>query len=130
MKLHASCISCDQTEGTATLGFADDELNPSQYVLLQKTLEPDQQDKELGHDGLYVEISSQAHSAYAALAQARLEEGRLVLRLDPATARKICDSNDIEITFAASREKLQDVADVLKVLVGNQRLELAFEAEG
>ena len=63
MELHASRITCRVEDGVAMLGFADDDINTTQYLLLQRTLEPDQQDRRLGMDKVHVELNSQIKSA-------------------------------------------------------------------
>jgi hypothetical protein len=56
----------DEDSNVLMVGFADDEFDTKEYILLQKTLVPDQKDKELGLDKVH-EYNDQSRSTYAGI---------------------------------------------------------------
>src|SRR5438128_11669206 len=107
------------------LGFADDDINTTQYLLLQRTLEPDQQDRRLGMDKVHVELNSQSKSAYGNIEEAQLRERGVVFRLDPATAAKVSDGETIDITIDMTAKEMNEVAEQLRLLIGEERVRVA-----
>lgn len=125
MEFHANCISHQTEDGVALLGFADDEFSPSQYIFLQRTLEPDQQNHESGHDAIHIEINSQERSTYGDVEQAQLERDRLSLRLSEDTASNLSSSTTIQITFDVMPDQLNNLAKQLRLLLGQDRVQTA-----
>ena len=64
------------------VGFADDEFETEQYILLQKTYEFDEQDMTLGMAGEYFELNGQENSGYNCCRQAILFDDRFSIGLD------------------------------------------------
>ncbi|GIW82863.1 MAG: hypothetical protein KatS3mg105_4670 [Gemmatales bacterium] len=119
MRFTATCVTCQTQDDVAMLGFADDEFNTSQYVLLQKDLEPSQEDLELGHDRPYIEIDDQRYSRYGGVVKAQLKENQLVLKLDPQAAADMSVDDTIEISFRVPMERLKEISSQLRLLLGN-----------
>ncbi len=122
MKLMANCVTYQTQDDVAMLGFADDECNPSQYIMLQKGLRPSSQDRECGFDQTYIEVNSQIHSGYGGVVEAQLKENRLVLKLDPQAASEMSVDETIEITFRGPKET---IAEQLRILLGGERIRLS-----
>lgn len=126
MRFTASCISWQIEDGVALLGFADDEFHTTQYLLLQRTLEPDQQDRALGMDRVYIEWSEQSRSAYGHVEEARLRRDGITLRLDPATAAAVSNGERLEIVFDVTAPRLLEIAEQLRLLIGPDRVHVAL----
>ena len=122
MRFTASCITWQNENGVVLLGFADDEFNTTQYLLLQRTLGPDQQDRDLGMDRLYIELNDQARSAYGTVEEARLRMQGVTFRLDQATAATVSNGESIEIAFDVTAARLQEMAEQLRLLTGPDRV--------
>jgi len=120
MEFTAHYVACQIRDNVALLGFADDQSNTTQYVLLQRDLEPSHQDRELGHDNFHIEINGQQYSGYGGIASARLQGSRLVLQLDPQTAADISVDNVIEITLLVPMEQLKELIKQLRLLLGDK----------
>jgi len=105
MKMEVKSVSISEEYGAVIVGFMD-EMVPSQYVLLQRTLDPDAQDQELGHDKLYVEVNDESRSGYCDVEEAVLNHNRLSLRFNQKTARGMGIDNTIEIQWPSSDEQL------------------------
>jgi hypothetical protein len=120
MKFKASYITWQNQNGVAMLGFADHEFNTMQYLLLQRTLEPDLQDHALGHDQVHIQLNER--SAYGTVEEAQLQKGGLVLRLDDATAATVSGGENIEITLDVPTAKIKDLDKQLGLLIGKERV--------
>jgi hypothetical protein len=120
MRFSANCVTCQTRDGVALLGFADDEFNTTQYVLLQRELGPQRpEDREAGFDKPHIEVNSQTHSGYGGVMDARLHETSLVLRLDPQAAARMFVDDTIEIAIRVPSEKLDEIGEQLRLLLGN-----------
>ena len=124
MKFHASRITCQVEDGVAVLGFADDDTNMTQYLLLQRTLQPDPQDRRLGMDKVHFELNSQIKSAYGTVEEAQLRKQGVVFRLDPATAAKVSDGETIDVAIDLSAGKMKELAEQLRLLIGEDRVRI------
>ncbi len=122
LEFYAKSVVTQTDDGSAMLGFADDEFNTTQYVLLQRDLEPSQQDLNLGHDKPHIEINDQRHSGYGGVVEAQLQGNRLVLKLDAQAAADMSINDIIEIAFCVSTERLKDIAEQLCLLIGKDRV--------
>jgi|SRR5579885_3611987 hypothetical protein len=127
MMLTANCVTCQTQDDVAMLGFADDEFNTTQYVMLQKGLKPSQQDREQGFDQPHIEVNSQIHSGYCGVVEAQLQENRLVLKLDPQAAADMSVDDTIEIAFHVPTERLKEMGDQLRLLLGPQRVHTTLD---
>jgi hypothetical protein len=76
----------DDDDGAATAAF---RAASGDYVLLQRALEPDEQDIELGMAGVYLEVNEQGLAAYDGIGAATLTPTRLVLELNEEGAARI-----------------------------------------
>jgi hypothetical protein len=122
MRFKASCVTWQHEPDAATLGFADDEIDTKEYLLLERTLKPDKQERELGMDRLYIELNSQKRSAYGSVEEVRFERSSLVFRLDMATASKVSNGEAIEVEVDNSQVDLKQLAKHLRFLIGAERI--------
>lgn len=122
MRFTASCITWQNEDGVALLGFADDEFNTTRYLLLQRTLEPDPQDCGLSHDRVYIELNDQSRSAYGDVEEARLRKPGVTFRFDPTTAAAVSSGESVEIAFDVTVRRLEEMAEQLRLLIGQDRV--------
>ena len=125
MRLIASSISLARESGVATLGFNADDREPGNYILLQRDLNPQQADRDLGHDRPYVEIGEQMCSAYGAVREGVIRGGSLVLALDPRIATALGIDEAIEIVFASDHVRRDEVVEQLRVILGAEHVRVA-----
>lgn len=124
MKLAADCVTFQTKDDVAILGFADDALNTAQYVLIQRSLRPSPTDAQLGFDRPYIEVNEQAHSGYVEVSKATLQASGVVLKLATATALKMGIDDTIEITLRAPAESTRQLADQLRLVLGDERVKV------
>lgn len=125
MRLTANYVTCETQDGVAMLGFADDEFNTTQYIMLQRQLTPPSpQDREAGLDRPHIEVNSPTQSGYGGVAKADLQQNRLVLELNPNAAADMSVDDTIEIAFHLPVERLKKVGDQLRLILGKDRVQI------
>jgi hypothetical protein len=117
----ATIASCKLLDGAITVGLADNEFDPSHYVLLQRTLEPDKQDQQLGLDGIYIESDSQSCSAYNGVKNITIAESQLRIEIDERYSQQL-GAEVIEVYLSISSDEHSMLVDKLKDLVGNKSI--------
>ena len=110
----------EQVDGTILLGFADDEFNTKDYLMLQRTLQPSKKDRSLGQDKIHVELSGRA--TYGEIVQVQLGRGYMLLRLDNDTAAHLGESDNAIIIEFDEKYDYKSLCDVLVLLVGEDRI--------
>jgi hypothetical protein len=63
----ASHVFSDNDGVMCVVGFADDEFNPSRFVLIQKLLAPTESERAMGLGGIHLQIEDESRSAYGAI---------------------------------------------------------------
>ena len=77
------------------VGFADDEIETEEYIILQKAFTFDEQDIALGMDGEYAEVSGQEPYGYKCCRRAVLSDSSFVIELQSDTG----DIDSVEVIF-------------------------------
>ncbi|HEX8954919.1 MAG TPA: Imm10 family immunity protein [Burkholderiaceae bacterium] len=97
--LEARHVHIEDDGEILTMGFSDDQFAPRKYVLLQKALKPDEQERKLGLDKIHIEVQDQGRSGYGGVSSIRYSPSRLLIELSEA-ARKCLDiSGNIRIVL-------------------------------
>ena len=126
MKMQANYITYQSSDSIVMLGFADEEFDASQYVILQKEVMPSRQDRDLGMDRPYIEINSQACSGYGIVRTAQLKVSQLVIMLDVQSASRLSVDESIIIDHKSPPAILRDVITYLRLILGNDTLQINF----
>ncbi|GAA0335359.1 hypothetical protein GCM10009087_52190 [Sphingomonas oligophenolica] len=85
-------------DGYATLlAFADDPLEPVNYVMLDLANEPDEQERRLGLYGVHVDTGALNVEGYDLVHDIRKTDAGVVVTLTADAARKAGIDQDIEI---------------------------------
>ncbi len=95
------------------VGFADDEFNANEYLMLQKTLEMDEQDSR-GMNKVYIEINDQRFSHYGGILKVSLGNDSLEITLSPSVAQIINSAQHVYVKFPKNHEQLSEVRSYLK----------------
>ncbi|WP_256077331.1 Imm10 family immunity protein [Massilia sp. YIM B04103] len=124
-KIAAKTISIEEDEYSLTIGFLDDGEEPHKYVLLQKTLEPDEQDEELGMDVAHIEIEDQARSGYGGIASIAVDDGGLCIRLNEKGKKFLDVAGQLLIAFESPAQKVELQAALQRMCEDDFPLQLA-----
>jgi hypothetical protein len=111
---HATCISIDDTEVCLQVGFADREIDTTEYMTLQRGHAFREQDKRLGVADVYVECNGQGNSMYGGIEHCELWPGRFRVRFNENGVKAMHGLREMEITFVASSEKLSALSAALR----------------
>jgi hypothetical protein len=113
--------SHDPEEGLFLIGFADDPTNPSQYLLLQRSLEPTDQDRDLGQDTYYLEWCSQEQSVYGGIDDFSLSDSNARIRFAPQATNALGGLSELVISFSLSQNELEALDQGLQVVFSGSR---------
>lgn len=95
------------------MGFADDPVDTTEYLLLQRGVEDDEQDIRLWMATYYVEIDGQGASCYGGISTCDLRPSQLIITFTPkGAARPGCDQAGI--TFDLSPDEPRNLKDILR----------------
>ena len=98
-------VSVSEIDTTLVIGFADSQVETTQYVLLQRSLDPE------NDDGVYVERDGQQYSTYGTIHSCSLTRRQISFILTPPLAEALELPADFAIRFACPN----DVYDRLRV---------------
>jgi hypothetical protein len=87
------------------IGFADDEFNTKDHLMLQKALEFDEQDKALGQDKVHITYIDELYSAYGGIIKLILKDKTVEIQLDEKTAKKLKTEENLEIILPKEYDK-------------------------
>jgi hypothetical protein len=122
MAFTATTISIYEELGVIVVGFSDDEQSPSQCLLLQRILQPTQQDRKLMQDRLHLQTRRQPASGYVDVEQAVLTDESLSIQLSTRTARDLGIDANIEIQIPRVYDELPSLKAALRKLFNEDRL--------
>lgn len=124
-KIAAKKISIEEDEYSLTIGFLDDGEAPHKYVLLQKTLEPDEQDEKLGMDVAHIEIEDQARSGYGGIVSAGMDKDGLCIHLNEKGKQFLNVAGKLLIAFENPAQKAELQAALQRMAENDFPLQLA-----
>lgn len=100
LAFEAKCVVVRHPDGECHLvGFADHEFDTQRYLMLQRALEHDEQDIELGMDTFHVEWCSQENSGYGGIARFLLKPDGAEVTLDAETSEALGGMEQLSIFF-------------------------------
>lgn len=106
----------DPHAGLLLVGFYDDPISPSRYLLLQRSVEPDDQDKTLGHDTYHVEWCEQGQSIYGGIEEFILAADTARVRFTLQAARVLGSLTELTIKIKLLPGEFEALSGDLKVI--------------
>jgi hypothetical protein len=103
---------CDEDNGIM-VGFADDQFDTKEHLLLQKSLFFDEKDRERGFDKVYINYGDQINATYGGVLKFVLKNGTAQIYLDSKAANELNTDEQIEIIFPKNDDKLRDAKKYL-----------------
>nr|WP_315250587.1 Imm10 family immunity protein [uncultured Duganella sp.] len=88
-ELAAKLISFSEDEENLVFAFGDDEPSAARYLMLQHSLSPQEQEIQLGLDGLYIERDDQRHGCYVGVHAIRRIDNRIEIELTERGIQKL-----------------------------------------
>ncbi|MBB3114158.1 hypothetical protein FHS18_006276 [Paenibacillus phyllosphaerae] len=112
--------NCDEEIDVILVGFADQEFETKEYILLQRSLESDDRDKALGLDKVHLTINGEECSGYCDIKELLLRSNSLEIILDESTAEGLELPKHIKIEFNVDVEQLQAMRNHLELMFQNE----------
>ena len=82
------------------IGFADDEFEPTRFVILQKAHKYDDQDKKMGMDKIHIQVEDESRSKYGGINAVTVSEDLIRVSLSDETKSALSVDGDIEATLS------------------------------
>lgn len=98
-------------ENSFVIGFADNKNKPDKYVIVERALEFDKQDIELGMDTYYFEYSDQSNSGYGLCNKVILRKNEIHFLLKCKLLEDIT-----AITVSYKEDIIKDITEYRKML--------------
>jgi hypothetical protein len=106
--LHAGFVSVNEIEGALVVGFADRQFDTSEYFMLQRSLDP------ADDDGVYMEHTDQAYGTYGEVASCSLSSNRIEIAVDEATAEHLGTDQTFGVEFSCDDSALMRIRSGLE----------------
>jgi hypothetical protein len=119
LEINAKVVSYtfNEDENYRMIAIGDDPDDPDNYIILQTSIVPDEQDKELGIDGYYIELNGQEQSGYNLCQKVYWESNRLVFEFDIESC-STWEFNSVTIDLSGSIYDKEKLEDELKTILG------------
>lgn len=112
--LIAKNVELENDGFTLTLAFANEQMGEGGYVMLQKGLESNEQDKKFGFDRVHLEVGTQKKSGYGGICRMILSDATLRIELNERGKQFLQMQADVLISLPIDdphlMEKLQKFA--------------------
>ncbi|KUP20448.1 Imm10 family immunity protein [Paenibacillus sp. DMB5] len=118
----------DDENDVLMIGFADDQYEPQEYILLQKTLHPDEQDLALGFDKIHITYNDESQSQYGGIEKVLLKPDSIEISLDEEAVEALdCEEAVVRVNFDPGALKLEERRELFEQMFG-ELLEIDVEA--
>lgn len=112
-----------QDDGCAVIiGFADDEFEPSRFIILQKAHKYDDQDRKMGMDKIHIQVESESRSKYGGIEAVQVSNGVIRISLSDESKSILSLDGDIEIVCLVDGPNFQEVKLQLKKICEIERI--------
>ena len=112
-----------ENDGAAiTVGFADHKTDTKKYVLLERSLVCDEQDKALGFDKVHIEVEDQIHSTYGGVDSIRISGKLIKIELTPKGKDSIKIADDLTISLKCGDSVIGPAVEQLRNLAHGEFL--------
>lgn len=105
-------------EGATVVAFAERSSEGGPALLLSRSLEPSDQDRELGEDGLYVEVCDQSRGRYGGVVSIDVEQGCVRVRFEAEAAEALGVGEVLEIRTVAMDVEPASLIEALRSVSG------------
>ena len=115
-EFRAEHIFAEDNENEIIVGFANDELEPSKYLILERAHQFDEQDEELKMDRVFIQVEDQSRSNYGGITAIAQRDNLLIFELDEKAKRNLQINGRIKITLDEEDSKLRALLALLAVI--------------
>lgn len=126
LKFHAKALHTERTDDHIMVGFADDPVTTTEFVMLTRGLLPIKDIPDEITGGLYFEYADEAMSGYACVRAITLGADRVTIKVDRTTCPQVPHAEFL-ITFDPGDPRAAELSALLSDLVGD---DAAFKQTG
>ena len=117
--LHAGFVHIQDEGEIAMVGFADNEHDAKEYVLLQRTLCPSGNDIDRGWDNVHIMVNDESRSAYGGILQITLSNKQVIIEVTLTTAAHLQTAETIHVNMDCAQADVGELTKMLKLLCGD-----------
>ena len=121
--LKAGFESVDEIDGALVVGFADRQFDTSAYFMLQRGLDP------VDDDGVYLEHTDQAYGTYVRVSSCALSRNRIELTVDEAAAEALETGTTFAVEFSGDQEVLSRLQKGLERVFSGTKCRLEVKGD-
>ena len=81
-RFNADTIHVTEEKGVLMVSFADSDSKTPKYLILERALHPKQQDIDLGHNEVYLELNTQGLCGYGMLKSIHIDKDKILFTLN------------------------------------------------
>jgi hypothetical protein len=109
-----------QNDGeVAMVGFADQQYDTQEYVLLQRMLRPSGDDVRRGRHDVHINVNDETRSAYGGVKRIALLNKQVLIEVSPTTANYLGTGETISVNLENAKVDVGELAEMLKLVCGN-----------
>jgi hypothetical protein len=130
--LHANFLyaQIDPELDVIMVGFADDEYDTQEYVLLQRTLNPTDEDIEAGFDKIHITYNDEGRALYGGINKLRFTRNCIEITLVKEATEILNSQPVIEITFEQDKVDINEFQNHLLQLFSNEQGVYHYDLQG
>ncbi|GIP24539.1 Imm10 family immunity protein [Paenibacillus sp. J22TS3] len=117
----------DEEIDVLMIGFADDEFETSEYILLQKTLNPSEEDIEAGFDEVHITYNDESQSIYGGISKFHFTPTRTEITLNEKAAGILNSSPVIVIHYDQEKVDCIEFHNYLLQMFSNEKEIYSYE---
>ncbi len=98
-----------QDDGSVVMvGFADDEFEPTHFVILQKAHEYDEQDTQTGMDKIHISVADGSRAKYGGIDTVQISDGVVHIALSDEAKSALSIDGAIEVVCTADHADFEE----------------------
>src|SRR5216110_3447359 len=106
IRFHAPIVDISEVEGvTRIILSVDKNLEAERYLMIQRQIEPSDEEVRSGMNDVYIETCGQGWSWYGHIESFKLFPGRIEVELDAAAASEIGEEGSVQVSFELPTER-------------------------
>ncbi len=117
-------VSVVDDEACTVVTFADHPEMPSRWVMIQRALSYDEQDRRLGMDGIYLEVEDQSRSVYRGIEAMRFEPDYIEIRLGAEAVQQLAVEGEIVLRLNAQAVDTTEALEKLREFARAEKIEI------
>jgi len=122
-KINASHIYVKDEGYEIIVSFANDPQDPDKFIIIQGRHEHDEQDRRLGMDTVYIEISDNRQPDYGHIESFILNGDSLSIRLERETSERLGVDEEILIELTGGETQKSEAISMLKYISNVEGIE-------